>query len=394
MAFEGDLADGVAGEFGGKVKAMESLQEEEGANAVVEVVGLAAELIEFVGFGEELFQSERFAGGGESGVAGSGIRTGDEVGKHGRESVSGRDSGASEGTRVPLSEEFDDGGHDFVPVWPGEGECELGSEKAIAFSEIEALSVDAEGKIFAAVGEVLEGGGKPKSFSIGKLGELLLEVGDGLGGKDVHPEEAEVVAGPETGDDEFLFGEGGSGLFADAGDFVDGLAAGLQVGGDGAIEVKLGFVGGLHTGDGGVLGSGESDDLLNAGFFTEGAEEVVTYEEEERAVVDELVSKRNGVSVAKGLFLLDKGETLGMGAGGELIAAGFARRDDDGDGIDASGKDFGEENLKCGAGLSLGVDKGLERKVFVSGIGGSDDCFGDVHERAFNVQGDSFLGGK
>ena len=85
VTFEGDLPDGAGGEFGGEMEAVEGVEEEEGANTVIEVVGVAAELVEGVGFGEELLEGERLAGGGEGGVAGGGIGVGDEVGEHGRE---------------------------------------------------------------------------------------------------------------------------------------------------------------------------------------------------------------------------------------------------------------------------------------------------------------------
>ena len=51
VTFERDLADGVASELGREVKAMKGVEEKEGTDPVVEVVGFAAELIELFGFG-------------------------------------------------------------------------------------------------------------------------------------------------------------------------------------------------------------------------------------------------------------------------------------------------------------------------------------------------------
>ena len=109
--------------------------------------------------------------------------------------------------------------------------------------------------------------------------------------------------------------------------------------------MELGLVGGVDSGDGGVLRFGEGDDLREAGVFPQGTEEVVTYEEKKGVFVDEVGGEGDGVTVTLRLGLLDEGEAFGMGAGGVLITFGFARRDDDGCGIEAGGKDFGEKDL-------------------------------------------------
>ena len=56
MAFEGDLANWQRSQLGGEVKAVKSVEKEEGADAVVKVVGLSAKLVEGVRFGEKLLK--------------------------------------------------------------------------------------------------------------------------------------------------------------------------------------------------------------------------------------------------------------------------------------------------------------------------------------------------
>ena len=64
---------------------MKSVEKEERSDAMVEVLGLASEEIEFIGFSKKLLQSEVFASCCKGRVASRGIGASDEVCEHGRE---------------------------------------------------------------------------------------------------------------------------------------------------------------------------------------------------------------------------------------------------------------------------------------------------------------------
>ena len=84
VSVERDGAGGVGGEFFGEVKAVNRLQEKDGANAVIEVVGLAAEGIEFRTLGEERGRLERGTSLGKGAVADRGILRCDQGNEHGQ----------------------------------------------------------------------------------------------------------------------------------------------------------------------------------------------------------------------------------------------------------------------------------------------------------------------
>ena len=82
VSFEGNGAGGFGGEFFGEMKAVDCLQEKDGADAVIEVVGLAAEGVEVPALGEEGCGIERRTSFSEGAVAGGGIFRRDQGNEH------------------------------------------------------------------------------------------------------------------------------------------------------------------------------------------------------------------------------------------------------------------------------------------------------------------------
>ena len=86
VACEGDASDLRIGELGREVVAVDGVEEEEGADAWVEVVLLAAELVEEGAFAQQVVEAEFLASQFERGVAPGGIfclDDGNELGIHG-----------------------------------------------------------------------------------------------------------------------------------------------------------------------------------------------------------------------------------------------------------------------------------------------------------------------
>jgi len=81
------------------------------------------------------------------------------------------------------------------------------------------------------------------------------EIHDGRG-EHMHPEKAEIMACPQSGDDELLFGFGGSGFFDQVLDFIEGFRAGDEFPADRPIKGELAFMGRLNGRDGAILGAG------------------------------------------------------------------------------------------------------------------------------------------
>ena len=79
-------------------------------------------------------------------------------------------------------------------------------------------------------------------------------------------EEAEVVAGANAGHHEALLGFGGGGLLDDGIDAVEIAAARNAAAGDRAEARQQALAGGLHAGDGALLGFGELHQALRAGL--------------------------------------------------------------------------------------------------------------------------------
>ena len=86
-------------------------------------------------------------------------------------------------------------------------------------------------------------------------------------GEDVHAEKAEVMAGAQTGNDQFLFGFGRSGFLQQVLDFVEALAARNQASADRAVIREFAFVGCLDSGDRAVLSPSDLYQLLGGAFF-------------------------------------------------------------------------------------------------------------------------------
>ena len=153
-------------------------------------------------------------------------------------------------------------------------------------------------------------------------------------------EEAEVVAGAQPGDDQFLLGLGGGGFLDHGLDLIEQVAAGNPASADGSVERELALVGGLHGGDGAIFGGGGGHELGGAGGLGAAQIEVVAHHEEEWILAGESGGAVDGVGVAEGFGLLDEAHVAGVRPGGGGVGGFIAGADDDGDFLDAGRGDF------------------------------------------------------
>ena len=115
-------------------------------------------------------------------------------------------------------EQFDNVAEDFVAVGAGKGEGELSVEEAVFDAEVVAAPFEFAGEITLLAGEGGEGVAEVDAAAgLEKSGEVAV---DGWR-QDVHAEEAEIITRAEAGDDEFLLGFGGRGLFQHGFDLIE-----------------------------------------------------------------------------------------------------------------------------------------------------------------------------
>ncbi len=214
------------------------------------------------------------------------------------------------------------------------------------------------------------------------------------GGEHVESEKAEIIAGAQAGDDEFLFGLGGGGFFEYRFDFEELVTSGDAVTADGAVVWQFAFVGGLHGGDRAFFLSDRDEELGGAGCFGAAQVEVISDHEEEGILVGEGGGAMDCVAVAEGFGLWDEVHAAGVRSGSSGVGGFVAGGDDYGDFLDSSVGDFLGEDGECGFRGAVAVDEGLEREGALIFSGGGDDGFGDFHglagdEPGCGVRGDS-----
>ena len=203
-------------------------------------------------------------------------------------------------------------------------------------ADVVAAALEFMGEVALAAGDFREGAGKVRAAFNKLAGEDFHDDG----GEDVEAEEAEVVPGAESGNDEFLLGLGGSGFFDDRLDLIEQVAASQAASADGSVERELALVGGLNGGDGAFFGSGGGEELSGAGGLGAAQIEVVADHEQKRIIARESGGAVNGVGIAEGFRLLDETHVAGVRASGFSVGGLVAGTDDDGDFLDAGGSDF------------------------------------------------------
>jgi len=171
-------------------------------------------------------------------------------------------------------------------------------------------------------------------------GELACEDFHDGRSEHVESEKAEIIAGAEAGDDEFLFRLGGGGFFEDGFDFEELVTSCDAVAADGAVVWQFAFVCGLHGGDRAFFLSDRVEELGGAGCFGAAEVEVITDHEEEGIVAGEGGGAMDCVAVAQGFGLWDEVHAAGVGSGGSGVCGFVAGADDYGYFLDASVGDF------------------------------------------------------
>jgi len=197
----------------------------------------------------------------------------------------------------------------------------------------------------------------------------------------VHPEEAEVVAGPQPGHNQLLLGPRGRGLFEHGLDLVEPLPAGHPLAPHGAEVGQHMFAGGLHGRHAAGLRLGRGYELLDAPSGRVAHKQVIAHEVDEGLVGGEGPGPLDGIAVATGLGLGDEREARGGTTGGRAIGGLVAGLHDDGHGVGSGGGGLLDHDLDRGLGLAVAIDEPLERHLPVVLAGGGNDSAFELHEK-------------
>lgn len=220
----------------------------------------------------------------------------------------------------------------------------------------------------------------------GFAGEQLLDkIHDG-GCEHVEPEEAEVVAGAQPGDEDLLFGFGGRGLFEHGVDAVQARLAGHGLSAHGAELRELAFARGLDGGDRAVFLFGGGDEARGAAGAVAADEEVVAHHVQEGLVADERARAGERVGVAAGLGLFDEADAGGMLAGDGGAGVCIAGADDDSDLLHSGAGGFVEQNGEDAALDAVAVNQHLQGKPPLGGGGSREDALFDPHHSLCTIE--------
>ena len=353
VAGERDETAGVQFRAAWQVKAVEGVQEEEGADTFVEIGGVMPESLEGIALGEQLGERSLAAKMFEGLIADRGVGAGYdryEGGGHGEMgwvSVLGAQG-----------QKFHQVRENFVAILSFEGEGELRGQEAVTHADVVATSCEGGSQITFAADELGEGGAELNGVVVGG-GEFGQEIHD-MRGQDMHAEEAKVVSGAEAGHVQVLLGLGGSRFFADLIHLVDPAVGASQSAADRSVVEEFAFVGGLDGGDGTILGGGDFDELLGASIGAVLDVEVVADEEQEGIVFGEIVSAQHGMTIAARRFLGDEMEPAGQVARAQAVGGFIAGPDDEADLVNAGFEDFLGQDAEGGFFDAVAVHERLE----------------------------------
>jgi hypothetical protein len=189
----------------------------------------------------------------------------------------------------------------------------------------------------------------------------------------MHSEEAKIVAGPESWNDQFLLGLGWSGFFEDAIDLIEAGASGYGGPSDCTIVRKHVLTRGLDRGDGTGLGLGRFDELHGATAGLAAHVKVVADQVYKGLAADERRRAVKGIAIPAGNRLLHEGQQPSVIAGSlpvRLLAAGAY---DNADLFHAGGNHLFQDYLKSGLFHAIQIDEALEGEAILVGTSGSDD---------------------
>lgn len=257
-------------------------------------------------------------------------------------------------------------------------------KKAVSRAKVVAAVLHFEGEIAFRAGQFVER--RRDGAGAGFAGEQLFdEIHDG-GGEDVQPEEAKVVAGPQPGDEDLLFGLGGRGLLKHSVDAVQARLAGHGLSAHGAELRELALARGLDGGDRTALLFGGGDEARGAAGAVAAHEEVIRHHVEEGLGADEgaRASERAGVAARLGLF--DETHAGGVFAGDGSVGAFVAGADDDSDLLHSGAGGFVEQDGEHAALDAVAVDQHLQGQPSLGRGGGGEDALFDPHHSLCTIE--------
>jgi hypothetical protein len=98
---------------------------------------------------------------------------------------------------LPHGQQFQQASENLVPVLAVESQGHLRGEQAVLYPHVEALGVLLVGQVLLAAGQLVQGGGEGQTGSA-LFGQQAAQNLHQRRGEDVHPKEAEIVAGPQA----------------------------------------------------------------------------------------------------------------------------------------------------------------------------------------------------
>ena len=219
---------------------------------------------------------------------------------------------------------------------------------------------------------------------------MLQKVHD-AGSQHVHAEKTKVMAGTQTGHDEFLLGDRGRGFFQDAIHLIQTGAARQPPRAHCAVVRQLAFMGGLHRRDRAGFGGRNFQQLPGAGIFISADVKMVADQEQERLVAGKLTRTGHGVAVTQRRGLLDEMDAIGVRAGGGGKSALVAGADHQADFLDAGLDYFFQQDGEGGFGLAIAVHQRLQRQIPLMAARGGNDSFANFHGRTPEGADDIFF---
>ena len=144
----------------------------------------------------------------------------------------------------------------------------------------------------------------------------------------MHPEEAEVVARAQTGNDEFLLGQGGGWLLHDIVHDEKRMRGGHPRRGNGPIVAKLALTGRVDRRDAAIMSGCHLQHLSHTGRLPGTEIKVIPQQQDEGIVSSEFVGTPHRMTVAPRIALLDQGEALRVLPRGLQIGLACSGMDD------------------------------------------------------------------
>ena len=281
-----------------------------------------------------------------------------------------------------LREQFDETGKHFGARRTAQGQRELGVEQTVFQADVKPAALQFSGK---------------KTLARCELGERLAQMRRITGGdfraeqihhrrrQNVHSEKTQIMAGAQTGNDQFLFCNRRRWFFQNLRDKIKTFSIFREVTTGDAVVRQLAFVRRLHGGHGAVFRRRDFHELPRATAIFAAQIKVIADEQQKRIAAGEFMRAPDGVTVAERFDLLDKLQALAVRPRGGAISVGVAGKNHDADFIRARAQRFLDDDCQRGLGFAIAVHERLKWQRPLAWTGCGHDGFMYIHKFSFLV---------